>query len=215
MFTSRDLPARRRSLGAFTLVELVLALAILTLLVGALYAIVDATLRGSAELEVKQDRNREMTAFLSLCRKMFAELPATVEFTARVVPDGQRYSSELIFRNAPGFLQWGDAGNAFDATILGVRGQVGGLAGLGIMQDSTGQITSYLNSGANTRPWLMLLSDLRDAQWQFFDPISGTWSKDWTNIAARPAYAELTLTTPDETGTYVFHVSPVAVQLPQ
>ena len=211
MFTSRNLPAQGRRLQAFTLLELSLALVILMLLVGVLYAIVDTTLRSSSELQERQNRNREINTFLSLCRKTFANLPATVNFEARVVPDGEKYDSELIFRNASGLWWWGDAKNASLSTILGVRGQVGGLVGIGILQDSEDNITSYLNGGAASRPWLMLLPDLRGAEWQFFDSTNLTWSKVWNNPSMRPAFAQLTLATPDGARDYIFRIPQVTV----
>jgi len=208
MFTSRNILPGRGRLRGFTLLELSLALAILMLLVGVLYAIVDATFRSSAALQERQDRTREMNAFLSLCRKSFANMPGTVTFQARLVPDGDRVSAELIFRNAPGMLWWG-SGDETASTILGVRGQVGGLVGMGILQDSEEEIASYLNGDTASRPWLILLPDLRDAQWRFFEPTSGIWENDWTNLSARPSFAELTLTTAEGSGTYLFRIPPV------
>lgn len=210
MFTSSNTFVKQARLRAFTLMELSLALSILTLLAGTLFAIVDATFRASSELQAGQDRNREISAFLSLCRQTFANLPAPATFQAQVVPDGRRYSSQLIFRNAPGLMAWGDSKNTFDTTILAVREQVGGLAGVGILQDSDKRIQAYLNGDTGARQWLMLLRDLRDAQWRFYDPATSTWVKEWNNITARPAYAELTLTTADDTQTYVFKLPPVA-----
>ena len=224
MFTSRDMlqrrhrsrlqrPRRQRS-GAFTLVEIVLALVILALLAGALYSVVDAAMEGAAELQVRQDRSREIGAFLSLCRNTFSGMPGTATFQARVVQDGQRYSTEMVFRNAPGFLGWGGAGNSYRSTILGVRGLVGGLAGVGILQDSEANITAYLDdSTAPTRPWLMLISDLRDVQWRFFDKSTSSWVKIWNNPTARPAYAELTLSDADGAHTYIFRIPPLAISL--
>jgi hypothetical protein len=108
-------------------------------------------------------------------------------------------------------MAWGNAGNTFDSTILAVRGQVGGLAGLGILQDSDKRISDYLNNNAGERPWLMLLRDLRDADWRFYDPGSAEWVKQWNDLTARPTYAELTLATADGAETYVFKIPPVAI----
>lgn len=209
MFTSNSIPPKNRRLQAFTLVEVILALAVLMLLVGVLFAVVDTTLRAATELEERQNKNRELNAFLSLCRKTFVNMPATVTFQARLVPLGKGFYPELIFRNAPGLWWWGEAKNASTSTILGVRGQVGGLVGLGILQDSEDQINSYLNGGTAARPWLMLLPDLRNAQWRFYDAGSQTWTKEWVNSSNRPACAELTLETAEGTSTYAFRVPPV------
>ena len=86
MFTSRNIAAKSR-LRAFTLLEVTLALMILMLLVGVLYAMVDSTVRSASQLEEKQNRNQELSGFLTLCRKTFHSMPADVLFAAaRVVP---------------------------------------------------------------------------------------------------------------------------------
>lgn len=200
---------RRGQRQAFTLVEVTLALIILMLLVGVVYAIVDTTLRAASGLEERQDRNRELSAFLSLCRKTFRTMPATATFEARVVSSGLKSAPELIFRNAPGVMAWGDGQDATVSTILGVRGQVGGLVSVGILQDSEEQISSYLKGGTASRPWLLLLSDIRDADWQFFDSKNRVWVKEWSDQSSRPSCAELTLTTAEGTEKYTFWLPPV------
>lgn len=212
MFTGPDFFARhaRRRRRAFTLVELVLALAILMMLSGVLFAIVDSTLRAASALRERQERTREVNAFLSMCRKVFQDMPGTVSFEARVIPDGKNFSTGLVFRNAPGLLWWGNGENTYTSTVLGARTQVGGLAGIGMLQDSEEKITDYLKDGKESAPWLILLPDLRDVQWRFYDPGSATWIKEWNNTAVRPTYVELTLATAEETHAYVFRVPPVA-----
>ena len=216
MFISRNIfaknrlqPGRYSRLRAFTLLEVTLALAILMLLVGVLYAMVDSTVRSASELEEKQNRNQELSGFLTLFRKTFHSMSSDVIFAGRVIPQGDKYVQELIFRNSPGLLWWGDAKNASASTILGVRGQVGGLVSLGILQDTEDDITSYLNGGNATRPWLILYPDLRQAEWRFFDSRTSLWSKEWNDTLFRPAYVELTLTTEEGTEKYIFWVPPV------
>jgi type II secretory pathway pseudopilin PulG len=208
MFTSRNISAKSRLRG-FTLLEVTLALTILMLLVGVLYAMVDATVRSAAQLQEKQNRNQELSAFLTLCRKSFHTMPADVLFAARVVPQGNKYASELIFRKAPGLFWWGDPKNASASTILGVRSQVGGLVSVAILQDSEKEITSYLNGGMASRPWLVLFPDLRQVEWRFFDSRSALWSKDWNDTLFRPAFVELTLTTEEGAEKYIFWVPPL------
>jgi type II secretory pathway pseudopilin PulG len=211
MFTRSNIYFRRARLRAFTLLEVSLALIILMLLVGVLYAIVDGTFRSAGALKERQERTRELNAFLSLCRRTFANLPATATFQARLVPDsnGNHVTTELVFRNAPGMWWWGGPGNESTSTILGVRGQVGGFVGLGVLQDSEEAINSYLKDGTTKRPWFVLLPDLRDAQWRFYEPVSASWTNDWTNLSVRPTCAELTLATADGSRSYVFRIPAV------
>ncbi|HWB59414.1 MAG TPA: prepilin-type N-terminal cleavage/methylation domain-containing protein [Chthoniobacteraceae bacterium] len=209
MYIGRSTFIKHCARRAFTLMEVMLALAILTLLVGSLFGIVDATFRATQSLRDRQDRNRETSAFLSLCRKTFANLPATASFQARVVSAGQHSSTELIFRNAPGLLDWGGNENAYASTILGVRVDAGGFLGIGILQGTDAQTDAYLDGGDAPRPWLILLSEFHDVKWEFYDPGSAMWENDWTNTSARPTYARLTLAAAGETNEYVFRVTPV------
>lgn len=210
MFTNRK-TSLIQSKSAFTLVEVTLAIVILMLLVGVLYAMVTATLGGAGRLQAAQDRNRATGAFLSLCRKSFLDMPATADFEARVVTDGRYYSSELIFRHAQGLFRFGENGNDADSgAVLGVRNQVGGLVGVALLHDDDDKIGTYLHGSSASRPWLMLLPDLRNAEWRFYDADSRTWTKEWHNATVRPAYAELTLTTADGSCTYTFWLPPLA-----
>jgi len=219
MFISRKVipngkpgPGGLHRLQAFTLFEVALALSILVLMVGALYAMVDASMRGTADLQEMENRTRETSEFLGLCRKTFRTLPATAVFQTRVVEQGSVSGQELIFRNAPGLFWWGDADNASISTIVGVRAQVGGLVSLGILQDSEDEIDSYLNGGTTIRPWLMLLTDLRNLQWRFYDARVQIWMNEWKDLTSRPAFVELTITTEKGSEKYTFWVPPVVTQ---
>ncbi|MGB8354954.1 MAG: prepilin-type N-terminal cleavage/methylation domain-containing protein [Chthoniobacteraceae bacterium] len=194
---------------AFTLFEVTLAMSILVLLAGALYAMVDASIRGTSELETRENRTQQLGGFLELCRKTFYSLPATALFEVRIVQQGENYGPELVFRNSPRLFSWGDEKNATSTTILGVRSQVGGLFSLSILQDSEKEIGSYLNGGTAKRPWLVLVPDLRKVEWRFYEPNAGIWMSDWKDTALRPAFAELTLTTEEGAGKYVFWLPPI------
>jgi prepilin-type N-terminal cleavage/methylation domain-containing protein len=220
MFTSRNTSVNRNrgtrpAIGpqAFTLLEVTLAMGILVLLAGALYAMVDASLRGTAELEARENRTRQYSEFLALCRKTLRSLPATSLFQARVVEQNGTYQQELIFRNAPGIFWWGSADNASLSTILGSRPQIGGLVSVGILQDTEDEMNSYLKGGAPSQPWLLLLKDLRSAEWRFLDPRIGSWVKEWKDPSFRPAFAELTLGMGNGTDRIVFWMPPL--QRPQ
>jgi len=219
MFTSPDKPVANNSLRqpmrwerAFTLLEVTLAMGILVLLAGALYAMVDASIRGTSELEIRENRSQQLSGFLALCRKTFHSLPAAALVQARVVQQGGSYVPELIFRNAPGLFLWGDDKNASISTILGVRPQVGGLSNLSILQDSEDQISSYLNGGTAKRPWLVLMPDLKKVEWRFYDPRAQIWMQEWKEPLVRATFVELTLTTEEGAGKYVFWLPPVQGQ---
>lgn len=197
---------------AFTLLEVVLSMAILALLAGALYAMVGASVRGTSELEARENRVQQINGYLGLCRKIFRTMPGRGTLELRVTRQGENYTPELIFRNAPGLFQWGNEDNVYISTILGVRSQVGGLVNVSILQDKEDEIDSYLNGGTAKRPWLVLLPDLRKVEWEFYDPRTLVWMKEWKEGGVRPTFAELTLTSEQGTGKYVFWIPPIAPQ---
>jgi len=216
MFTSHSTPragngftgkARRKE--AFTLLEVTLAMGILVLLAGALYAMVDASVTGTSELEARENRLQEEGGILALLRKTFKAMPATALFEARMVPQGGKFFPELLFRNCPGFFKQGDGINTPVATILGVQQQVGGLVNLGMLQDSADGINSYWGGGTARHSWLVLMPGLREVQWRFYDPRTRIWTGDWKEPAFHPLFAELSLTTEEGTGRYVFWIPPL------
>lgn len=208
-YSNKPLPERYR---AFTLLEVMLALAILTLLAGALYAMVDATLRATSELEMRTNRSQQIRGFIELCRKTFRALPASSSFAVRINQEGENLMPELVFRNAPGLFAWGEPGEEPTSTILGVRPQLGGLVSLSLLQDSDEEIGSYLLGGSPKQAWLPLISGLRKVEWRFYDPRTTVWMKEWKEQGFRPSLVELTLTIEEGPQRYVFWVPPVQQQ---
>lgn len=203
-----------RRLRAFTLIEVTLAMAILALLAGALYAMVDATIRATSELNTRQNRSQQVRGLIELCHKTFRSLPVNSTMEVRIVEQRQNYVPEIVFRNAPGLFTWGEPDAEQTSTILGVRPQVGGLVSLSLLQDSDQEIGSYLLGGSPKQPWLPLITGLRKVEWRLYDPRTGGWLKEWKEPSFRPALVELTLTLEEGVQRYVFWVPPVQRQQP-
>src|SRR5690606_30641101 len=68
-------PRRRR--GGFTLMEVVVALAILAMITGSLFAILQGSVRGASQIEQVQRENDSINRFLDLCRKTFTTMPSS------------------------------------------------------------------------------------------------------------------------------------------
>jgi hypothetical protein len=195
--------------------EVCLAMAILVLLAGALYAMVDGTLRATSILETTGERSRQITTFVELCRRTFHSIPPTSAFQTHMVKQGDGYTAELVFKSSPGLFAWRDTGITETSSILGVRGQVGGLVSLSLLQDADEKISDYLANGDKEgQQWLALLTDLQNVEWRFFDSRSRVWTKEWNDPNFRPALVELTLTAEKEPQRYVFWLPPLGQQQP-
>jgi prepilin-type N-terminal cleavage/methylation domain-containing protein len=83
MFSARDL--RVKSGRAFTLIEVVVGLAILSLMAGAIYGIVSGSVESTAALGLIQAEDRRVETFLHRTRLAFAHLPAGATMQLKIL----------------------------------------------------------------------------------------------------------------------------------
>ncbi|MBI4024411.1 MAG: prepilin-type N-terminal cleavage/methylation domain-containing protein [Verrucomicrobia bacterium] len=202
--------------GGFTLLEVMLAVALLALLAGGLFAIVSGTMASAAELHQRQNRQQQVEGLVALCQRTFRTLPSSASLQGGVREESGVYLPEVILRQAPAAFSWGDPSVALPTAVLRARPQVGGLFGLGLLRehDSSG----VESSSESERPvrWLMLLSDIRKLEWRFYDSRTATWMEEWNDHALRPSLVELTLTLAGELSPvrFIFWLPPLARTAP-
>lgn len=199
-------------IGAFSMLELMIALAIFAVIGGALFQVMDACLRTTSELHDMQRFTRQVASYTELCRKGFATLSADATMVSPVSEevDGQ----ELRFRNAPSLFAWGATPMNYGTTTLAVRPQEDGLFSLSLSRsdfklpeeepDAAGQIAEVpeLEPDEHGRYWLPLIADLEWARWRFYDPRQREWQESWPHSQRRPTMMELTLMIPGDTVPY-------------
>lgn len=100
--TSRTLHDR-----AFTLLEVIIALAILSLITGTIYAIVGGSTQATIEIQAIQKENRRMKAFIEQLRRVFATMPANGQIELRVI-EQDPLLQELVLRNVPDAFLFGE-----------------------------------------------------------------------------------------------------------
>jgi prepilin-type N-terminal cleavage/methylation domain-containing protein len=108
MSTAPD-PPRLSRLGGrgFTLLEVVVGLAILSLMVGAIYAIVVGSIESTASLQTIQAEDRRLEAVLNQTRLAFANLPAGATVELRRL-ENEPPRQEVILRGVPTAFIWGE-----------------------------------------------------------------------------------------------------------
>jgi prepilin-type N-terminal cleavage/methylation domain-containing protein len=100
-------PRSRCRQRALTLLEVVVGLAILGLMSGAIYAIVSGSVESTATLEQIQAEDRRIETFLNRCRAAFSHLPSGATLELRLL-ENEPMRQELTLRGVPAAFVWGD-----------------------------------------------------------------------------------------------------------
>jgi hypothetical protein len=175
--------------SGYLLLEVLLALAVLSISVVMIFKIIQTTLKVTADITFLQTQQRKVDGIYELLRRNFDSMPQTCTFQTRTVNG----SLELIFRSAPFNFSWVTAGANFGTVVIGSRPQVDGRLALSILQEGPNALDSYVDSGSEKKAdWFPVMNDAEQIAWRFFDVTSGKWSSDWPDIANKPNLVELT-----------------------
>lgn len=110
MFTVHDIRTEKaRRLRGLTLLEVVVGLAILGLMAGAIYGIVMGSVESTATLAHIQTEDRRVETFLQRTRTAFAHLPAGATLELKVL-EAEPLRQELTLRGVNDAFVWGEHG---------------------------------------------------------------------------------------------------------
>ncbi|MGI8604862.1 MAG: PulJ/GspJ family protein [Verrucomicrobiales bacterium] len=108
MFTVPDIRERANlRTSGLTLLEVVVGLAILGLMSGAIYAILSGSVESTAAMAQLQSENRRAETFLQRCHDAFAHLPAAATVELRLL-QSEPMRQELTLRGVPEAFAWGE-----------------------------------------------------------------------------------------------------------
>lgn len=110
-----DWPKRRRvHSSGYLLLEVLLALAVLSISVVMIFKIIQTTLKVTSDINFLQTQQRKVDGISELLRRNFESLPPTCMFQTRKING----SLELIFRYAPFNFSWATAGASSERSFL-------------------------------------------------------------------------------------------------
>lgn len=180
---------------AFTLIEMVLAMAVLGLLVSGIFAIAGGSLRMTRELTETQERSMLHDNFLEFCRRSFQQLPSHARLSLQLQPAGGYYLPSLVVDDpGPSFAPFG-AMPPEARIVLSITEQRGGglTASLQTWQpDEAKAVRANLPVAQPKSAPLPLLERLSRCEWRFLDGRTQRWQTVWKE-QERPRLAELTL----------------------
>lgn len=184
---------RKQALGTvvtsgYLLLEVLLAIAILSLVVIIVFQIIQTALRITSDINYLQTQQRKVDGICELLRRNFVSMPQTCLFQTRD-HDG---SMELLFRYAPFSFSWAKPGAKFGTVVIGSRLQADGRFSLSVLEESGNSLGSYVDGGVERKgDWVPLISDVDRLSWRFYDGRTGKWSSDWPDTGLKPNLIEL------------------------
>jgi len=202
-----------RTNRGFTLFEVCLALFILVLITGSVYAVLRGTIDTATGLRENMKRRQQIEQFIRLCSRTFHMLPGTAQMESRIQSEQGKALPEVIFRKAPQLLSWGDVDDLDKVSVLGLRPQTGGRYSICLLRSSPGD-DPLADPTARAQPedWLPLVADVTKLTWRFYDSNSDNWLDILSPGQPRPRAVELNMELADEPEPIrvVFDVVPLA-----
>ncbi|MEO5713866.1 MAG: type II secretion system protein GspJ [Luteolibacter sp.] len=190
--------ARPRVTG-FTLLELVIALALLSMLVGMVFGTAKTAL--SLGNTIVETQNEEMLhqAFFELLSQRFSALPGNTRLDLKVQDSGSHYISDLTLQNVPLSFTWGGQPRIAKAIQLSTVKRRSGYLDIVLRYYENeileGSASTFKTSAGDEKPMaeIVLLEDVAYFEWRVLDGRSMEWQYDWDIQGRLPLQMELTM----------------------
>jgi prepilin-type N-terminal cleavage/methylation domain-containing protein len=182
----------RQRARAFTLLEMVITLAVFLLLAGAVFGIMTGVFQSTASLQENQNRRDQVQALSAFLTKQLRQLPAAANLFSY-----QRGQGEGLVQNG---IIYGTANmaTAIDATLQPngyylLRLTTFSSAGAGDPPpDARASLQTAVTSNDPTLVWTPLLADVKTLDWKFQNLNDTIWSEMWSSTA-KPNMIEFSL----------------------
>jgi prepilin-type N-terminal cleavage/methylation domain-containing protein len=187
----------------FTLIEVVVALTILAMITGTLFAIIQGSVRAAAQIELIQRENDSINRLLDVLRKTFTTLPSAAQLELVLTDENASDQQELTITGAPNTFGFGIKPISYSPTILGLRPDLQArtdeagapLYSLSLSREdlipetsdnqmAIGQeLDGVLAQDDQGRSWMPLLPDVSSLKWRFYKLSEDTWYEEWSESA--------------------------------
>jgi len=191
-------PVRTRDAG-FTLLELVIAMILLTIIVSMVFGIARTSLALGNTIIATQNEEMEHQAFFELLSRRFSALPGNTRFDLKVEGSGSHYLSDLTLQNVPLSFTWGGEERIAKAVQLSTVKRRSGYLDIVLRYFENeileGSESSFGQSALDNEPFaeIVLLTDVAYFEWRVLDAASMEWLFDWDIQGRLPLQVELVM----------------------
>lgn len=192
---------RQRLSSGFSLLEVVIALVILGMISGTLFAVIRGSVKGAFEVQRLQRENDQINRFLELCRYTFQSLPVSATLTLELVDSNVAEGpQELGIAGVPTCFAFGPNPVSYQETIIGLRPDLItptaedgtprydlAISRADIIPQTSDnemviqQAAEALNvADEEGRYWMPLLNKVSNLHWRFFKESTDEWLDEWS-----------------------------------
>lgn len=180
--------------SSFTLIEVTLGLAILVLIFGVIFQLVQMSVLGADAAARNSLRNKEITGLFALVRQLCLDLPPAAQIRSEPRPQG---GYDLFFTQAPGVILPGD-GSTNRQVALSLKKDPVGAGNVLFLEEIVSPRNSEAQGflGRPAQPSLTnrfaLMGDLVSLTWRMGDPRNPEEGTEWSD-PVKPAYLRMEL----------------------
>ena len=178
-----DKEVYKQAIRGFTLLEVMLSIAILAMVAGAVYGIMVASIYSGEQIKLELDRQSEAAALVELLRTNFVNLPSATFVALKIREEAGRHLSELSLENAPCAFTWEKQLFHPGITTLGLKIASNGQMQFGIRR----KLKESAQRAHEPENWLPLTNNLVECYWEIYDPRAKRWLRSWDNLFTAPS----------------------------
>jgi len=183
---------RQPGMRGFTLMEMMITLAVFILLAAAVFGLMTSVLESTSRLQDNSNHRDEVAALNAFVKKKLGEMPVSSTLLSYQRGDGAGLTQNgIVF------------GTQNLATAIDAKPQANGYyvlrlavfttgAGAGQVQDARQALQQAVTSDDSTVAWTPLIGDLKTLDWKFLDFNATVWVDLWSS-SAKPNLVEFSM----------------------
>ncbi|MFY7817231.1 MAG: type IV pilus modification PilV family protein [Akkermansiaceae bacterium] len=188
-------PVRSRFRNGFTMIEVVIALGLMSALVILCARLATANIQLANGISQQQSQNTMRESFFDMLKMQLTSLPGNTRMELRYTKGVQPYEYTLVLQNVPLAFTWGGVERIAKAVeICGVKRRDGFINV--VMRYYENPVLTDAEDVADVmaeEPFaeVILMEDLRFFEWRALDGRTGDWQLDWDLQGRLPLQLEL------------------------
>lgn len=159
---------------------------ITSLLVGAVFGIVNGVTQLTHDLTEQQKQEGEVHGFVELCSRTLRRLPPHAAVRLRTNQAGRHYLTELVFADVPSPL----AATGGRITVLRTEEAVDGTLRVALVSLTEEDLPAWDSGDHSAGVRVVLLENLTLVEWRIHDPLSQQWLPVWNEHLSLTAWME-------------------------